>query len=114
MSFRLKANALAGSTVTLKLKSADFKIRTRARSLAAPTQLAARIFAAGRDLLEHEAGATRFRLIGIGVSHLEDAAGDDLADLIDARTAKAEHAVDRLRSKFGRDAVVKGLALDEE
>jgi DNA polymerase IV len=114
VSFRLKANALAGSTVTLKLKSADFKIRTRARSLAAPTQLAARIFAAGRDLLEHEAGATRFRLIGIGVSHLEDAAGDDLADLIDARTAKAEHAVDRLRSKFGRDAVVKGLALDEE
>ena len=114
VSFRLKANALAGSTVTLKLKSADFKIRTRARSLAAPTHLAARIFAAGRDLLEHEVGATRFRLIGIGVSHLEDAAGDDLADLIDARTAKAEHAVDRLRSKFGRDAVVKGLALDEE
>jgi len=114
VSFRLKANALAGSTVTLKLKSADFKIRTRARSLAAPTQLAARIFAAGRDLLEHEVGATRFRLIGIGVSHLEDAAGDDLADLIDARAARAEHAVDRLRSKFGRDAVVKGLALDEE
>jgi DNA polymerase-4 len=114
VSFRLKANALAGSTVTLKLKSADFMIRTRARSLGAPTQLAARIFAAGRDLLEHEVGATRFRLIGIGVSHLEDAAGDDLADLIDARTAKAEHAVDRLRSKFGRDAVVKGLALDED
>jgi DNA polymerase-4 len=114
VSFRLKANALAGSTVTLKLKSADFKIRTRARSLAAPTQLAARIFAAGRDLLEHEVGATRFRLIGIGVSHLEDATGDDLADLIDARSAKAEHAVDRLRSKFGRDAIVKGLALEED
>ena len=33
VSARLKANALAGSTVTLKLKSADFKIRTRARAL---------------------------------------------------------------------------------
>ena len=33
VSARLKANALAGSTVTLKLKSADFKLRTRARSL---------------------------------------------------------------------------------
>jgi len=114
VSGRLKANALAGSTVMLKLKSADFKIRTRARSLGAPTQLAARIFAAGRDLLAAEIGKTRFRLIGIGVSHLEDAEGDDLADLIDARAAKAEHAVDRLRSKFGRDAVVKGLALDED
>ena len=113
VSARLKASHLAGSTVTLKLKSADFKIRTRARALGAPTQLAARIFAAGRDLLSHEVGATRYRLIGIGVSHLEDAAGDDLSDLIDRRAAEAEHAVDRLRAKFGRDAVVKGLALDD-
>ena len=114
VSGRLKAQQLAGSTVTLKLKSADFKIRTRARALGHPTQLAARIFAAGRDLLAHEVGTTRFRLIGIGVSHLEDAAGDDLADLIDRRAAEAEHAVDRLRAKFGRDAVVKGLALEDD
>ena len=114
VSARLKANALAGSTVTLKLKSADFKIRTRAQSLGAPTQLAARIFAAGRELLRREVGQTRFRLIGIGVSNLEDAAGDDLADLLDRRTAEAEHAIDRLREKFGRAAVVKGLALDDE
>src|SRR6185437_8394604 len=85
VSARLKASSLAGSTVTLKLKSVDFKIRTRARALGAPTQLASRIFAAGRDLLTHEVGATRFRLIGIGVSNLEDAIGDDLADLIDRR-----------------------------
>ena len=64
--------------------------------------------------LRHEVGTTRFRLIGIGVSHLEDAAGDDLSDLIDRRAAEAEHAVDRLRAKFGKDAVVKGLALDED
>src|SRR5262249_40511928 len=42
-SARLKANALAGSTVTLKLKTADFRIRTRAQSLSHPTQLAGRI-----------------------------------------------------------------------
>ena len=46
VSARLKANELAGSTVTLKLKTADFQIRTRAHSLSHPTQLAARIFAA--------------------------------------------------------------------
>ena len=114
VSSRLKANALAGSTVTLKLKSADFKTRTRARSLGHPTQLAARIFAAGRDLLSHEIGTTRFRLIGIGVSHLEDATGDDLSDLIDRRAASAELAVDKLREKFGKDAVVKGITLEED
>jgi DNA polymerase-4 len=114
VSARLKAAMLSGCTVTLKLKSADFKTRTRARALGGPTQLAARIFAAGRDLLAKEVGSTRFRLIGIGVSHLQDAAGDDLADLIGARAAKAEHAVDKLRAKFGKDAVVKGLALDDD
>jgi DNA polymerase-4 len=114
VSTRLKANALAGSTVTLKLKSADFKTRTRARSLGHPTQLAARIFAAGRDLLSHEIGTTPFRLIGIGVSHLEDTTGDDMSDLIDRRAAGAELAVDKLREKFGKDAVVKGITLEEE
>lgn len=114
VSARLKTAELAGSTVTLKLKSADFKLRTRARSLGSPTQLAARIYAAGHDLLLREVGATRYRLIGIGVSHLEEASGSDLADLLDRRTAEAEHAVDRLRAKFGRDAVVRGLALEDD
>jgi DNA polymerase-4 len=45
---------------------------------------------------------------------LEDATGDDMSDLIDRRGAQAEHAIDRLRSKFGKGAVVKGLALDED
>jgi DNA polymerase-4 len=114
VSARLKANALAGSTVTLKLKSADFKTRTRARSVGHPTQLAARIFAAGRDLLSHEVSQTRYRLIGIGVSSLSDATGDDLSDLIDRRVAGAELAVDRLREKFGKDAVVKGITLGDD
>jgi DNA polymerase-4 len=114
VSARLKAADLAGSTVTLKLKTADFRLRTRARRLSAPTQLAARIYAAGHDLLEREVGRTRFRLIGIGVSHLEDAEDDDLADLLDRRAAQAEHAVDRLRAKFGRGAVIRGLALEDD
>ncbi len=110
---RLKASALAGSTVTLKLKSADFRVRTRARALGAPTQLAARIYAAGRDLLAREVGGTSFRLIGIGVSRLQDAAGQDLDDLLERRSAQVEQAVDRLRARFGRRAVVRGLVIDE-
>jgi DNA polymerase IV len=114
VSARLKANALAGSTVTLKLKTADFRIRTRAQSFAHPTQLAARIFATGRELLQRETDGTLFRLIGIGVSALSAADGADFADLIDRRTAEAELAIDRLREKFGDDAIVKGLALEDE
>jgi DNA polymerase IV len=112
VSARLKAKKLAGVTVTLKLKTADFKIRTRARSLPAPTQLAGRIFAAARDLLRREANGTRFRLLGVGLSALSAAAEADPADLVDGRAAEAEHAVDRLRARFGDDAVVRGLAFE--
>jgi DNA polymerase-4 len=112
VSARLKAKELAGSTVTVKLKTADFKIRTRARSLETPTQLAQRIFAAARGLLEREADGTRFRLLGVGMSTLVAADQADPADLVDGRAAQAEHAVDRVRARFGEDAVVRGLAFE--
>jgi DNA polymerase IV len=117
VSARLKAGELAGSTVTLKLKTADFRLRTRASTLHAPTQLAARIFAAGRELLARETDGTNYRLIGIGMSALAPAEDADPADLVDvhgARSAAAEHAVDRLREKFGRAAVIKGLVMEAD
>jgi DNA polymerase-4 len=113
VSARLKDKDLAGTTATLKLKTADFRIRTRAQSFERPTQLAARIFAAGRELLGREVDGTRFRLIGIGMSSLCDADGADFADLLDHRTAEAEHAIDKLRERFGDDAVFKGLAMED-
>jgi DNA polymerase IV len=112
VSARLKAKELAGSTVTVKLKTADFRIRTRARSLESPTQLAQRIFAAARGLLERETDGTRFRLIGVGVSGIVTADQADPADLVDGRAAQVEHAVDRVRARFGNDAVVRGLAFE--
>jgi len=114
VSARLKDSELAGTTVTLKLKTASFKIRTRAQSFGHPTQLAAKIFAAGRELLARETDGTEFRLIGIGVSGLCDANDADLTDLLDHRLSEAERAMDRLRDKFGDEAVIKGLALEAE
>ena len=112
VSARLKAKELAGATVTLKLKTADFKIRTRARSLDTPTQLARRIFAAARGLLKHEADGTRYRLLGVGLSAITTADEADPGDLVDGRAAEAEHAVDRVRTRFGDDAVVRGLVFE--
>lgn len=111
LSERLKAKNVIGDTVTLKLKSAGFRLRTRARHLMIPTQLASVIYEAGRSLLEREIDGTAFRLIGIGVSGLEPATGDDPADLLEpavARKAAAERAMDRVRTRFGREAVIRG------
>ena len=114
VSARLKAKKLAGATVTVKLKTADFKLKTRARSLSHPTQLASLIFSAGRDLLGREVDGTKYRLIGVGVSAITPAGDADAMDLIDRRAAEAEHAIDRLRERYGEAAVVKGLAFDAE
>ena len=112
VSARLKEKALAGATVTLKLKTADFRIRTRAHSLESPTQLAGKIFAAARTLLEREADGTKFRLLGVGLSALTTADQADPADFVDGRAAEAEHAVDRVRARFGDDALIRGLAFE--
>ena len=116
VSSRLKAQELAGRTVSLKLKTADFKSRTRARALNEPTQLATRLFEAGRELLAREADGTRFRLIGIGVSELSEADTADKGDLIDTGVAKekaTETAIDSLRAKFGAGAVMRGLMFEK-
>ncbi len=111
VAWRLKKTGVAGQTVVLKLKTADFKGRTRNRRLEDPTQLADRIFRTGLSLLEKEADGTRFRLIGIGVTDLRDAAVADPPDLVDnqaGRRAAAEAAMDKLREKFGRATVETG------
>lgn len=111
LSERLKEKSLVGDTITLKLKTAGFRSRTRARHLMLPTQLAHTLYETGESLLRHEVDGTAFRLIGIGVSGLQPATGLDPVDLMEpqiARKAAAERAMDKVRSKFGRDSVVRG------
>jgi DNA polymerase-4 len=108
---RLKRYAIAGKTVTLKMKTGDFKTRTRNRTLSDPTQLADRIFRTGLALMERELDGTRFRLIGIGVSELcapDQADPVDLVDPLATKRAKAEGAMDLLREKFGNTALETG------
>lgn len=113
---RLKAQALAGRTVTLKLKTAEFRSITRAGRLPEPTQLAARLFSLGRALLARECAGPRYRLIGIGASDLSPPETADHGDLADRETPKLkamEEALDALRARFGDAMIGKGLRLRE-
>jgi DNA polymerase IV len=112
VSSRLKSSELAGSTITLKLKTADFRQRTRSQSIHAPTQLAAKIFAMTREMLAKEIDGTAFRLMGAGVSALRPGSLADDTDMLDRRSAHAERAIDDLRKKFGDSAVIRGIAYD--
>ena len=114
VSARAKAMELGGRTVTLKLKTAAFKIHTRSETLDAPTQLADRIFRVSRELLRREADGTAYRLLGVGLHNIESGTLCDPGDLVDrgaAKRAQAEHAVDKLRAKYGGTAVGKGRGL---
>lgn len=112
---RAKARGLQGRTVTLKLKQADHRILTRRRALAEPAQLADAIWRAAEPLLAAAQPQAPFRLIGVGLSDLSPASGHDPAgDLLDpgaGKRAAAERAADRIRARFGADAIIKGRAL---
>jgi len=107
---RSKAKNLAGTVVTLKLKSSSFESITRRRTLPQPVQLADVIFHTCLPLLEKEATGKKFRLIGAGISGLTAPVGDS-GDLLDPSAIKrgiAERASDKAREKFGTDAVMTG------
>lgn len=117
VSARLKKHEIAGHTVVLKMKTADFKSRTRNKRLEDPTQLADRIFRTGLSLMEKETDGTKFRLLGIGVTDLCDPTLADPPDLVDqqaGRRAAAEAAMDKLRNKFGKAAVETGYTFGEK
>ena len=85
---RLENKDLAGQGVTVKLKQSNFRLLTRSRRLANPTQQAEAIYRAAKWLIEREADGRTFRLIGVGVDDLTDASDADPPDLFAARGAK--------------------------
>ncbi len=118
LSGRLKNASLAGRAVTLKLKTAQFKLITRSKTLPAPTCLADTLFRSARPLLRKEVDGIRsYRLMGIGVADLADAALADPPDLADPdleKRKRIEAAMDRVRDKLGRDAITKGRGLNAD
>lgn len=111
---RAKRHTVEGSTITLKLKTKDFRLLTRSVTLSSPTNLAQALFRQAKPLLERETRSGKaYRLIGIGISHLEDARWDsrDLIDPSVEKRAKAERASDTARARFGNAAVVTGRSI---
>jgi DNA polymerase IV len=77
----LVRKGLAGGTVVVKLKTSDFRLSTRNRRLAAPTQRASHLLEQAAILVEKELDGRLFRLIGVGVDDLRPAAEADPPDL---------------------------------
>ena len=109
---RLKRADLGGRSMTLILKTSNFKVRNRSTTIPDPTQLADVIFHAVLPKLLEAADGTKFRLIGVRVSDMVP--GDDCDpptpfDPSAARRAKIERTMDDVRAKLGTRAISKGL-----
>ena len=110
-----RSGSVAGRVVTLKLKSSDFKLVSRRRTLSLPTQTAKTLLAVANDLLAQELqqGRRTWRLIGVGLSDL--VAPQDLeGDFFEADERKAlatEQTADAIRARFGHLAITSGRTL---
>ncbi|HEV7935412.1 MAG TPA: DNA polymerase IV [Actinomadura sp.] len=106
---RMRAGGHVGRTVSVKLRMADFKTITRARTLGEPTDLARSIYATACELYR-AAGLDRtpLRLVGVRMENLS-AAGETPRQLAldepQSGWREAEKVMDQLATRFGAGAV---------
>ena len=104
---RLKKKSYVAFGVGIKLKTSDFQILSRQRRLCEPTDVTARLYSVGLDLLSKLQHPGPFRLVGmvaydlVGIDHVAQL--DMFSPL--ARQRRLEMAIDALATRFGTDVV---------
>ena len=115
VSDRAKSQGIAGKVGVLKLKTSRHILITRRLTFKEPTNIADRLFNSLEPLLINEINEIKFRLIGVTLTSLCDESYADLTgDLLDPNSLnrkKAELASDKIRKKFGVNAIIKGRSL---
>ncbi|HEU4896308.1 MAG TPA: DNA polymerase IV [Actinomycetota bacterium] len=105
---RLREAGLAGRTVTLKLRFANFRTITRARTLTVATDTDTELHQVAGELLERlQLGRAPVRLAGVGVSNLQRSDDPVQLRLGSDRPGweAAVRAADAVRARFGEGAI---------
>ncbi|MDY6290902.1 MAG: DNA polymerase IV [Succiniclasticum sp.] len=111
VGWRLRREKLAGHTVTLKVKFADFHTITRSATSDRLIAWDEDIFALVEKLLQKINVKPGVRLLGVSVSNLfcpEDE--PTLGFEEDERLKKRNQAIDALKGKFGENIIKRGIA----
>jgi DNA polymerase-4 len=116
LAARLRNAGVRARAVDLKVRSSDFRTRTRSLSLPGPTDLTDELWRAALQLFERAvtADVLPLRLLGVGTTNLTR---DTLVqgDLFDGgrsrRRAALDRAVDAIRGQLGREAIRRGSHL---
>ena len=113
LSLRLKEKNLYGKTLTLKLKTTNFKLITRSISSNNFFQMAHHLYSESEVLLEEELKKLiDYRLIGIGVSNFVKENNENyelqLEDTKNQKKNKLENALDEINQKIGFNNITVG------
>jgi len=115
---QLRDEQILARSVTLKLRHDDFRTVTRRRTLETATDLDAEIYHAAREMFRSAFADVRqrnrgVRLIGVAATNLGTAAEEDLFEAPErVRLRHLTEAVDKVRNKYGFDAVTPGSIVD--
>jgi DNA polymerase-4 len=115
---QLRDEEIVARVVTMKLRHDDFRTVTRRRTLETATDLDAEIYLAARSMFRDAFEEVRrrdrgVRLIGVAATNLGRAAEDDLFEPFErGRLRRLTEAVDKVRGKFGFDAVTPGTIFE--
>ncbi|HEU4913756.1 MAG TPA: DNA polymerase IV [Actinomycetes bacterium] len=115
---RLRSAGLAGRTVSLKVRFADFTTITRSRTLREATDVAAVLYSTARGLFEALGlDRARLRLVGVRVEQLVESDTAPRQLELGERThgrREAEQAADRAALRFGSGVVRPGSLVGED
>jgi len=104
---RLREQKLHARTLQLKLRDSSFHTITRAHTVSRPTSVDSEVFSAIRELFRSSWKGDAIRLLGVHASHFEEDTRQFSLDGQHTREkwTRALSAADRLREKFGENAV---------
>jgi DNA polymerase-4 len=108
VSGRLRSAGVRASTITVKIRDSSFRTFTRQRTLPVPTDLTEPIFETALALARPEVRGIRVRLLGVSASNLGEREQLGMFEADDPKRRKAIEAADRLRRRYGSDAITRG------
>jgi DNA polymerase-4 len=112
---RMRERGLAASTISIKVRFADFKTISRSKTLDLPTTGTQEIFEVAKSLyLALRLDRVLVRLVGVSLDSLVE--NDDVTQMVlGERTSswqEADRAIDRVKAKFGRSSLRPARLVD--
>jgi DNA polymerase-4 len=110
---RLRMNNLEAKTITLKLRYEDFRTITRSSTFDQHTNITKALWQEAQEVFRqwHKTSAGPLRLLGFGVSGLQKASSGQhqlFSEPDQEKQRRLDEAFDKIRDKFGHDALRRG------